>query len=83
MSQSKDVTLADVLNAIQHVGAKVDSMEKRLTERIEKLEEGQQTIIQAVNELKDDLAAQKKELTQTSKATAYLSRDVLILKNEQ
>ncbi|MBA4543435.1 hypothetical protein H1164_11060 [Thermoactinomyces daqus] len=83
MSQSKDVTLADVLNAIQHVGAKVDSMEKRLTVRIEKLEEGQQTIIQAVNELKDDLAAQKKELTQTSKATAYLSRDVLILKNEQ
>lgn len=79
---NKDITLANVLHAVQQIGAKMEEMEKRLSERMEKIEESQQTIIQAVNELRDDVSTQKKELTKTSKATAYLSRDVLLLKND-
>jgi iron-sulfur cluster repair protein YtfE (RIC family) len=123
MMQNRDVTLSDVLYAVQQIDAKVDGLEKRLTEKIDAVEnrldkvesrldamesrldlveEGQRVIIEAiqhshddmfmqkkeltglsekVQQLHDDVSTQEKELTETSRTAAYLSRDVLLLKN--
>lgn len=51
-------------------------------EILKQLLQGQTELLHEVKEIRRELAELKEELKTTSEATAYLARDVLILKNK-
>jgi septal ring factor EnvC (AmiA/AmiB activator) len=96
MMQDRDVTLSDVLYAVQQIDAKVDGLEKRLTEKIDAVEkrldkvesrlntveEGQRVIIEAIQHSHEDMLMQKKELTDLSKEVEQLHDNVFTQEKE-